>query len=262
CLVDDRPRELDARERRLLAEMAGWVERELAAQDEMDRAAQVHRLIMPQSTPRLDGYELAGRCTPTRDLGGDFYDWFPLGDQLQVNVADVMGKGVPAALLASSARTALRGASGFLGLPEAVDEAAATIAPVLEEAGAFVTAICVRLDPGTGGLRCVDAGHGLGAIYRPDGGYRRLRYSGPPIGVLPGLRWEAHDDVLAPGETLVVVSDGFLDYFSDDTAAIRAAAQLMADTADPQEFVDRATAFALERGLEDDVTVVALHRRP
>ncbi|MHC5558853.1 PP2C family protein-serine/threonine phosphatase [Kocuria sp. U4B] len=262
CLVDDRPRELDARERRLLAEMAGWVERELAAQDEMDRAAQVHRLIMPQSTPRLDGYELAGRCTPTRDLGGDFYDWFPLGDQLQVNVADVMGKGVPAALLASSARTALRGASGFLGLPEAVDEAAATIAPVLEEAGAFVTAICVRLDPGTGGLRCVDAGHGLGAIYRPDGGYRRLRYSGPPIGVLPGLRWEAHDDVLAPGETLVVVSDGFLDYFSDDTVAIRAAAQLMADTADPQEFVDRATAFALERGLEDDVTVVALHRRP
>jgi hypothetical protein len=262
CLVDDHPRELDAGEKHLLAEMAGWVERELAAQDEMDRAVEVQRVLMPRTTPVIVGYELAGCCTPARDLGGDFFDWFSLGERLQVTVADVMGKGVPAALLSVSARTALRGASGFLELPEAVNEAAGTIEPVFEDAGAFVTAICLRLDLRSGALTYVDAGHGLGAIYSPDGGYRRLGYCGPPIGVLPGLGWEARQEHLGPGETLVVVSDGFLDYFDDDTAAIAAAAQLKADAADPQEFVDRATAFALQRGLEDDVTVVVLHRRP
>lgn len=262
CLVDDEPRELDARELHLLSEIAGLVERELASQREMDHAVQVQRLLMPQTIPQLTGYELAARCTPTRDLGGDFYDWFCLDGRLHLTIADVMGKGVAAALLAASARTALRGATHFLGLPDAVNEASATIEPVLDEAGAFITAISARLDPATGALRYVDAGHGLGAIYSPDGGYRRLRFSGPPIGALPGQRWEAHNDVLSPGETLVVVSDGFLDYFDDDTAAISAAAELKTDCTSPQEFVDRATAFALERGLDDDITVVVLHRWP
>ena len=72
---------------------------------------------------------------------------------------------------------------------------------------------------------------------------------------------EAQSDVLGPDETLVRVSDGFLDYFDDDTAAIAAAARLKTDCAGPQEFVDRATAFALEQGLDDDIPVMVLHRR-
>jgi serine/threonine protein phosphatase PrpC len=78
--------------------------------------------------------------------------------------------------------------------------------------------------------------------------------------VLPGFRWQARSEGLVPGETLVVVSDGFLDYFPDDTAAIQAAARLKTDCATPQELADRATDFALGRGLEDDVTIVVLHR--
>ncbi|NKX52139.1 serine phosphatase, partial [Arthrobacter deserti] len=70
CIVDTRPRQLRSREQEILHELAGWVERELALQRELDRAAQIQQMLMPRSVPDLPGYELAGRCVPTQDIGG------------------------------------------------------------------------------------------------------------------------------------------------------------------------------------------------
>ncbi|WP_387741775.1 PP2C family protein-serine/threonine phosphatase [Kocuria nitroreducens] len=260
CLTDPAPRDLDPRERRILAEMAGWVERELAAQHEIERAGQIQQALMPDTAPDLCGYELAARCTPARELGGDFYDWYLLGEQLQLHVADVMGKGIPAALVAASMRAVLHGASRYNDQQETINRVGAAVEKMLADTATFVTVFSARLHPATGTVTYVDAGHGLAVIYDSHGGYRRLASSGPPLGAVAGITWGAHRENLAPGETLLVVSDGFLDYFPDIPAALAKAAEAARSSATAQELVTRLTAYALAHGLDDDATALALRR--
>jgi serine phosphatase RsbU (regulator of sigma subunit) len=260
CLVDDHPRELDERERRLLGEMAAWVERELAAAREMERAEQVQRMLMPRTALTTPEVQVAGRCLPARSLGGDFYDWMLRDGQLQLMVADVMGKGIPAALLAASARAVLRGTFQYNAAPEAMARAAGALTPLLEEAGAFITTFIARLDTGSGALEYIDAGHGLALILGPDGTWRRLASSGPPLGVLPDWTWDLHTDALAPGETLLVVSDGFLDFFADLHEAVATAAALNSLAATAEELVVLCNDYADSAVAEDDTTVLALRR--
>ncbi|GAA1748888.1 PP2C family protein-serine/threonine phosphatase [Kocuria aegyptia] len=260
CLLDTRPRTLSADERTLLQEMAGWVERELALQSELDRAAQVQQVLMPRTAPRVDGYEPAGRCVSTQAISGDFFAWHLLDDeQLQLHVADVMGKGIPAALIAASVRAMLVGASQFNDQHKAFARVAVASQELLAETGAFVTAFSARLDPATGRVQYVDAGHGLAFVFSADG-YRRLARSGPPLGVFPDDVWDLHSTVLEPGETLVVVSDGFLDFLPSLEETLDRAVGAEIHGLPVAELVDRAVAFARVQGRPDDVTVVALRR--
>lgn len=261
CLVDSTPRELDGRERRILAEMAGWVERELAAQIELDRAEQIQQMLMPRTGLRTPTVEAAGRCLPARFVGGDFYDWMVLGDEVQVMVTDVMGKGVPAALLSASARAVLRGTFQYNAAEEAMKRAAGALTPLLEEAGAFITAFIARLNTGTGEMGYIDAGHGLALILSPDGTHRRLSSSGPPLGVLAEWTWEVHTTTLLPGQTLLVVSDGFLDFFDDLEQAVSTAAALNTLATTAEELVALCSDYAGSAGSEDDTTVLALRRK-
>lgn len=261
CLFDTRTRQLDAREQEILVEMAGLVERELVAQRELDRAAEVQQVLMSCVAPDLTGYEVAGRCVPTQDIGGDFFSWHVLPDGLlQLHLADVMGKGIPAALIAASVRAMLVGAAQFNDQQTAVQRTAVAAQPLLTDTGAFVTAFSARLDPGTGRVDYVDAGHGLAVVYDPRGGYRRLFSSGPPLGILPGTVWDLHTTFLAPGETLVVVSDGFLDFFDSVETALAAAGQITVVAPTVEELVEEFTVYARGRARPDDVTVVALRR--
>jgi len=260
CIMDTAPRRLSAKQQELLTEMGRWVERELTLQAELDQAAQVQQVLMPRTVPHLPGCSLAGRCVPTRAIGGDFYTWHTLPDgRLQLHVADVMGKGIPAALIAASVRAMLMGAAQFNDQRQTVRRTAAAAQALLEDTGAFVTAFSARFDPATGLLEYVDMGHGLAFVLSADG-YRRLERSGPPLGVLPDVEWDLHSTVLAPGETLVVVSDGFLDFFPTLEDTLEQVARAGLHRLPPQELVERAVSFARAQGHPDDVTVVALRR--
>nr|WP_255459753.1 SpoIIE family protein phosphatase [Micrococcus sp. TA1] len=260
CLVDDRPREMTDRDRQLLAEMAGWVESELARQVELDEAAEVQQILMPHTRPDLPGWEVAGRCVPTRDIGGDFFTWQELDDgRLQVHLADVMGKGIAAALLAASVRAMLMGAAQFNDQDGTVHRASLAAEQMLEDARAFVTVFSARLDPATGVLEFVDAGHGL-AFILGQGGYRRLALSGPPMGALPGTRWTVQTTTLEPGETLVVISDGYLDFFPTLEESVDFAYRSGLHRLGAAELVERMTAYARGRGHDDDLTILAVSR--
>lgn len=260
CIVDTEPRELNAAQETVLREMARLVEHELAADDEMDRARQMQRLLLPSATPPLPGYELAGRCVPARGIGGDFFDWYLLEDQLQLHVADVMGKGVPAALVAASVRAMLRGASRFNDLEMTVQRVAQGLDLDLEGTDTFVTAFSARLDPATDTLRYVDAGHGLVGVAQPDGSHRKLEPSGPPLGAVPGVTWASHSTGLDPGDTLIVVSDGYLDLFESEDEARNVAAEVSVGSATVHDLVEEFTRYAATVDPEDDLTVLALRR--
>jgi len=224
--------------------------------------ARVQRELLPRTSPHLPGYELVGACLTAEEVGGDFYDWL-MEERgiLTVTLGDVMGKGMPAALLMATMRSALR-ASGQLPTPaRAVQSAADSLAENLEGAAAFITLFHARLEPRTGLLTYVDAGHGLGFVVCEDGRSRRLHATSPPLGALAGQRYREATVLLEPGEALVIFSDGVLEV---DAAMVDASrvAELMHGADSAQIMADRLTAQAPAKQLIDDFTVLVLRRCP
>ena len=262
CVMGYEERRLDAAELRLLRTLADWVEAELATENELRRAALLQRALRPRSVIRLEGFEVAGRCITSRHVGGDFYDWFIARDALHIFAGDVMGKGLGAALIASSVRAVLRGAARFIAIEEAFNRTAYDLDQDLGDTSTFVTAFGACIDPRTGLGKYVDAGHGLAVVIDAEGVPRRLTSGGLPIGAISGDRWLAHDFALAHGDVLVVVSDGILDFFEDLTDALEMLSELGDRGLSAQEMVDEITDFTQKSGPVDDVTVVVVKRSP
>lgn len=260
CIVDDKPREMSAAQTAVLRELADWVEQELARSDDLIEGSDVQRRLLPSMAPHLPGYDVAGRCIPARHVGGDFFDWYPVQDAFQVVVADVMGKGVGAALIAASTRSVLRQGSLFNKLAEAVRRTALTLEDDLSETSSFVTLFTARLTPETGDLEYVDAGHGLAIVIPAVGVARHLGSHDLPLGALTDDSWTSRHDRLEPGDTMILVSDGILDFFPDPQSAIDAATALCRQVDDAGDMVDRITDLGRGRLLEDDITAVVWHR--
>ena len=260
CVMGYEEREMDAAELRLLRTLADWVEAELATENEMHRAALLQRALRPRSAIRLPGFEVAGHCVTARHVGGDFYDWFIARDRLHIFAGDVMGKGIGAALIASSVRAVLRGAARFIGIEEAFNRTAYDLDQDLGDTNTFVTAFGACIDPVTGEGQYVDAGHGLAVVIDAEGVPRRLTSGGLPIGAISGDHWLAHDFVLDHGDVLVVVSDGILDFFDDPADGLAALSELGDRGLTAQQMVDEITAFAERSGPTDDITAVVVKR--
>ena len=260
CLLDDKPRDISPVELDLLRDLADWVEKELSIDEELVRASEVQRRLLPRRAPSLPGYEVAGRCLTAWKVGGDFFDWFPVGDEFQFVVTDVMGKGVGAALIAATVRAVIRGASRFNELGEAVNRAAATLEQDLADTDTFATMFCARLDPVAHHLRYVDAGHGLSCVVTAGGSIRRLASDGLPLGVGFGDEFLVHETPFAPGDTLIMVSDGLLDFFPTASEALQAVQQVHADATSAADLVQQLCQLPGKSPLPDDVTVVAVRR--
>lgn len=260
CLADDKPRRLTAAEDHMLADLVDWVEQELAKDRDQQEAVEVQRRLVPRHDVHVPGLEVAGYCQPARTVGGDFYDWQVLDGRLQVVLADVMGKGLVAAVIAASVRTLVRGTSPYNTVAATVSRAATDSQDDLDDAGRFVTMFAVRIDPETGEMDYVDAGHGLALVLQPGGGVRRLESGDLPLGALPGDEWTARSAVLAPGETLLVVSDGVLDAFASADDALAGARQLALQSQKPSTVVDLVTQRVAELTTTDDLTVIAVRR--
>ena len=260
CITDTRPREMTGQQLDMLRDLAALVELELARTDELDRAGDVQRRLLPRSAPALPGYDVAGACVPASAVGGDFYDWYPVDDDFQVVLADVMGKGMPAALIAAGVRALMRGASRFDDLETAVNRVAYAMEQDLSETSTFVTMFAARLDPVRHTLAYVDAGHGIAAVVSAEGKVRSLQSVGLPLGVPAIEPWTAGTLVLEPGDTFLCLSDGVLDSFTSMEQAVRSARRtaMRCDTA--QEVVDAVLGRSLDDQATDDVTVVVMRR--
>ncbi len=263
CLVDAQPRELSDSDLALLEDLAGWVESELAADADAIQAQEIQRRLLPRESPRISGYDIAGRCQPAQNVGGDYYDWHLLDDTLlQITLADVMGKGLAAGVIAASVRTALRVTSRSYTLTESVRRTAAGLQDDFTDTSTFATLFTSRLRPQHGHLEYVDAGHGLAIVLTQDGETHHLTSRDLPLGADADATWQSHQARLDPGDTLIVVSDGLLDVFPDPGEAVRAAHELAATTATADEMVDRIIAAGAGQPLADDLTAVVVRRKP
>jgi len=179
-----------------------------------------------------------------------------------LTLADVMGKGMPAAIIMATVRGVMR-LAGRVGTPaEAVREAACTLYEDLEQAGSLVTLCHARLSL-DGRLRYADAGHGLMLWLRSDGEVVRPPAGGLPLGVVQDDDWPEDDLLLEPGDVVLAFSDGLLDLYDGTLGALDEIVRVARSASDAPDIVARFRALAEACGsLLDDVTVVAVRREP
>jgi hypothetical protein len=261
CIADTRPRRFTADQSGLLRDLAHWVAKELAVDAELHQAQQVQMGLLPRDTPVADGYELAGSCLPSRTVGGDFYDWYPCDDGVVLTLADVMGKGPAAAILAAAVRAVLRGSAHGEEVDRAMLHAGAVLHADFSDSGLFATAFHARLQASTGRVSYSDAGHGLTLVVRADGTWERLEALGLPLGVTDEAHRERGETHLGPGDLLVTFSDGVLDLFDGTLRCVPLLAGELLDCPSADEAVQRVLRLAASApGRPDDITVVALRR--
>lgn len=268
CIYDTEPRALNAVELSTFTELASWAQRELEQSDDIERAAEVQRHLLPRTLGDLPGYSVSALCLPAYAVGGDFYDHYRVEHSAAFTVADVMGKGLGAAILAANVRSALRAASRAvewvgcsMALDDVVNSVASQLAEDLGRTDTFVTLFHCLLDPASGTVRYVDAGHGFAVVVRAGGRVDGLDSAGLPFGVLPDATWECGEVTLGEGDTLVVASDGVLDLIGDGSD-VRPALSFVARHAEPADLCARARALVAEKSPLDDVTLVAVRREP
>ena len=239
-------------------------------ESELSLAARIQQDLFPAALPALTGYDLAAHNRPARQCGGDYYDAIAGDDgRVLLCVADVSGKGLPAALVMSNMQATLRALLGRqTSLPElATDSSALLFASTAPEK--YVTAALVGLDPASGAARFVGAGHVDTLILRASGEAVTLTSTGTPLGLLPpGIPFGETAQHLAPGDTLVLFSDGVPEaqnMFDEEFGEARlldvlrearggsAAAIIAAVITAIDEFVGGAPQF-------DDITLMVLRR--
>jgi serine phosphatase RsbU (regulator of sigma subunit) len=179
-------------------------ERELAL------AGQIQASFLPHELPHAPGWQLAARLAPARETSGDFFDAFPLpGDRIGFLVADVVDKGVGAALFMALCSTLLR--TYAAGHPADPARAFAEVNRRIladTDAAQFVTVFYGVLEPATGLLTYCNAGQCPALHLSPNGAAAELIRTGPPLGVFEEGTWDAGQITLVEGDTMILYTDG------------------------------------------------------
>jgi serine phosphatase RsbU (regulator of sigma subunit) len=242
---------------------------------ELALAAEIQASFLPSAIPAIPGWQLAATLIPARETSGDFYDLIPLPDErLGLVVADVTDKGSGAALFMALSRTLLRTyAVEYDMQPELTLGAAHR--RILEDTNTkqFVTVFYGVLDSATGTLTYSNAGHNPPFLFSANGddALQELDNTGPPLGlrVFKDVTWERRTAQIAPGDLLVLYSDGITEaqddqgeFFDEDRLLEVGRASLGRSAQEVQEAilaeVDR---FVGDAPQVDDITLMVLARR-
>lgn len=200
--------------------LSGEVAREAAErqfmQRELEIAREVQERLLPHRKPEAQGIDYAGRCNPAQSVGGDYYEYFMLGDHgLCCAVGDVSGKGIPAALVMASLQSSLRGLvfGGIQHLAELFEK----LNELLDDATArnrFATLFFCRIDPRSGLFTYTSAGHNPALLVRAEGTVEWLDVRGIALGLARSAGYPVGAGRLMPGDVIVIYSDGFTEAFN------------------------------------------------
>jgi len=176
-------------------------------EQDMQVAAEIQRSLLPAVPPEVPGYDLVGVNLPCRTVGGDYFDYCTDEGRLLFALGDVSGKGTGAALLMTVLRAAVRGFWNELSPADAMERINHTVVQNIP-ANKFVTFFLGHLDPASGTMRYVNAGHNPPLLVRKDGSLETLHEGGMVLGLLEGAPYTEGASQLRAGDTLVVYSDG------------------------------------------------------
>jgi phosphoserine phosphatase RsbU/P len=163
--------------------------------------------------PDREEFDIFAVMEPAKEVGGDFYDFFMVDDRrLGIVIADVSGKGVPAALFMVITKTLIKNQAGVCATPSEVLETVNNKLMESNDLSLFVTAFMGILELDTGRFAYANAGHTSPLISRADGGYDWLKMeSGFVLAGLENFRYETEEIVFHPGDRLVMYTDGITE---------------------------------------------------
>ncbi|MDA1053467.1 MAG: fused response regulator/phosphatase [Planctomycetota bacterium] len=232
---------------------------------EIDAAAFIQQRLYPRPLPPLPGFDVAGRCTPANQVGGDYFDYFLAdGNSLILVIGDVSGHGFGPSLVMAETRAALR------TMATTTDDIGTMIRRVNEllvhdDLGPFVSLFLARIDVTTRFCHYASAGQPAELI-RADHSAETLEGSAPPLGILAGSPLAVHETQLRENDTLLLYTDGISERSPGppELFGVSRMRELIADSAELtaaqtlERLFDEANAFANARPAADDMTAIVL----
>jgi serine phosphatase RsbU (regulator of sigma subunit)/anti-sigma regulatory factor (Ser/Thr protein kinase) len=204
---------------RTATELSRQRELQLHVRRELEIAKGIQQSLLPRVFPEDERLRIYGQCLSAMEVGGDFFDVVSLPDgAVLLILADVMGKGLPAALLATVLRASVRARLNLAAAPgELLQQVNAQLHADLEPLNIFITAQLGWVAPDRRELRLASAGHCPVFVTHPTGNLRYLEGgNGLPIGILPAFAYTEERTTLDPGMRLVMVTDGLYEYLHSD----------------------------------------------
>jgi len=220
-------------------------------------AQQIQKTLQPEKLEELAGYEMEVFYKPFRAVGGDYFDVMELpGNRTLFALADVSGKGMAAALLASNIQALVRSLANAetdpLVLARQINSHLIRYTP----SNRFATAVFIMLNRDSGGLTYVNAGHNAPIVFC-SGSTTSLEPTGLPIGLLSGAEYQAATGIVPPGGTLLLYTDGLTDSISGDDPEGRLRGAI---SESPKKTLSNIKSLIDPRLNEDDVTILLVKR--
>ncbi len=230
---------------------------------ELEEARLIQRALLPAPLPQMAGVQVASEWQPADGVGGDCFDLIDAGHALGVVIADVAGKGVPAALLMSNLQAAVRAFAREQATPSSICTNVNRLLCQHMVSGRFVTLCFVWVDAGRGTVSYANAGHNPPILVRADGTNERLAEGGMVLGVFPENRYEETTVPFASGDRLILYTDGITESrnpageeFGDDRLAEVAARGRDRAPAALKDYVMQQVQAFTSGVFEDDATLI------
>jgi serine phosphatase RsbU (regulator of sigma subunit) len=259
---------MSVRSRRMMTEEVKL----LRLEDELRIGREIQLSLLPERCPGIPGWEFAAFYRPARMVGGDLYDFIPLppdGSRLNIVIADVTGKGVPAALFMALSRTLLRVESGYSGSPAQTLRRANRYIVEDSRSRLFLSISLATLDTSNGRLTFANGGHDRPLWLRKStGDIQPLTAAGLLLGVFPDIVLADNEIEMSPGDYLIFYTDGVTEaqneqgeFFDEErlrntiTAGLGASAQQLLE-----RVVTAVEQFTGATPQADDLTLVVVKR--
>ena len=190
----------------------------ISMQRDIEIAHEIQRWLVPRRAPEVPGVDLAFVTRPAKTIGGDYFDVFrrAADGPLLMAVADVSGKSVPAAMLMATFQGSLRALAGASGTLAELVRGLNRQVCANSQNGRFTTAFLAELDPATGALRYLCAGHNPPILKREDGTFERLKSDNIPLGIELNEDYKTGATRLAPRDLLMIYTDGVTEARNED----------------------------------------------
>ena len=234
-------------------------------QREFEEARLIQRGLLPTTFPQIGGIQLAVSWQPANGVGGDCFDTLPFGQGLGISIADIAGKGLPAALLMSNLQAAVRAFAQESAAPSSICGSVNRLLCRNMASGRFATFCYARVDASGRRIVYANAGHNPPLLVRASGAIERLTDGGMVLGVFPDTAFDQGELPLASGDRLLFYTDGITearnpegDEYGEERL-VAAALGLRTESADALKdaLLNDVNAFTAGQ-FEDDATLIVV----